>query len=816
MTSDLARPTSGPALACVLSVLIGLLLPTSLWAQDTNESDCTANENGNQAACGGEPEAVDAVEHPLDWVPLEAVPEAQRDLQCINCGGRYVDPLEGVDDRGNPEEAQIDAITNRTEMRGNEVLLSGGVEAVQGYRHLRADEAQIDREESSALLTGNVTLREPGILLRGERAEIYSRTGEVNVEKGLFLFHERHIRGTADLLDRDEEGLLHVHDGMFTYCAPSDKDWAIDAREIDLDLEEGLGVARNAKLRVSGVPIFYTPWLQFPLDDRRRTGFLWPDLGNDSTGGVDISAPIYFNLAPNYDAIYAPRYIEERGLLHELQLRYLNPLVGMWTVGGAYMNDDDKYRDQVPDERSHDRWLGLVKQNGLFEKRWRSRIDYSKASDVDYMKDLETSSLDSQRRTALLQLGSLDYLGDKWLVNLDVQQFQTLADDINEDYKKLPQLTGQYRAQGTPFQIEPVFLAQYSNFDSDEDRVTGQRLYAEAGAAYPMLWSYGFLKPTLKYRQLNYDLSEGPFFEDDSPSSGAALANLDGGLIFERDTRVADRDLLQTLEPRLYYLYSEYEEQTDQPDFDSAELTFTYSQLFRETRFSGRDRLDDANQLSVGLSTQFIDTSSGKTLFSASLGQIFYFRDRKVRLLPLDEALDESSSEIAGDLNFRPHDAIKLRTSLVYDPHSERMNSGHFTASYTPDNGSVFNLGYSFRRPLTTIVEQPVTEEAHASVYFPLDDNWRLFAAINYSLEANTSVEDMAGVEYDTCCWKVRLLHLRYYENVTGTVPDFDNPNLEREHSTQIQIVLKGMGGFGNRITGIMEDMIRGFEEREY
>jgi LPS-assembly protein len=816
MTSDLARPISGPALVWVLAVLACLLLPVPLSAEDTNGDGCAANENDAGKACEADGESPVIEAHPLDWVPLEHVPEALRDRQCINCGGRYIDPLEGVDAGGDPEEAQIDAITNRSEIRGNEVRLSGGVEAVQGYRRLRADEAQIDREERSALLTGNVSLREPGILLRGEQAEVYYNTGEVNVENSEFVFHERHMRGSADLLDRDDEGLLHVHDGMFTYCQPSANDWSIEAENMELDLEEGLGVARDAKLRVSGVPIFYTPWLQFPLDDRRRTGFLWPDIGNDSSGGVDIAAPVYFNLAPNYDAIYAPRYIQERGLLHELQGRFLHPLVGLWTIGGAYMDDDDRYSDQVPDDQSTDRWLYFVKQNGLFQKRWRSRIDYSKASDVDYLKDLETSSLDSQRRTALPQRGALDYLGDRWLVNLEVQQFQSLADDINEDYQKKPQITGRYRSDGTPFQIEPILLAQYSDFDSDEDRVTGQRLYAEAGAAYPMLWSYGFFKPTLKYRQLSYDLSESRFFEDDSPSTGAGMASLDGGLVFERDTSVRGKSLLQTLEPRVYYLYSEYEEQTDQPDFDSAELTFTYGQLFRETRFSGRDRIDDANQVSLGLTTQYIDPASGRSLFSASLGQIYYLRDRKVRLLPFDEPLDDSSSEIAGDLNFNPGGAVSFRTSLVYDPHTERMNSGHVLASYAPNDISVFNLGYSFRRPLTTVVDQPVTEEAHASAYFPLDNNWRFFAAINYSVEANTSVEDMAGLEYDTCCWKIRLLHLRYYENISGRVPDFDNPNLEREHSTQVQIVLKGMGGFGNRITGIMEDMIRGFEDSDY
>jgi LPS-assembly protein len=377
-------------------------------------------------------------------------------------------------------------------------------------------------------------------------------------------------------------------------------------------------------------------------------------------------------------------------------------------------------------------------------------------------------------------------------------------------------LTARYRGTGTPFTLQPVFLSQYSNFDSDENRVTGQRTYGEAGIKYPMLWPYGFLTPTLKYRQLNYELSDLRVLTDDNPSTGAGLANLDGGLFFERSTNISDRDLIQTLEPRLYYLYSEHKDQTDQPDFDSAELTFSYNQLFRDTRFSGRDRLDDANQLSVGLTSRFIDNQTGENLLSASVGQIFYFRDRKVRLLAAQPPLDESGSEIAGALNFTPNQNLGVRTGLIYDPYSGNMNSGHFLASYTADNGGVFNLGYSYLRALPSAFRLSTTEEASASTYLPLGNHWSVFAALNYSLEANKSVEDMAGVEYDTCCWTVRLLHLRYFNNVSGQLPDLNDPDLERENSTQFQIVLKGMGGFGDRITEIMKNMIRGFEEREY
>ncbi len=169
---------------------------------------------------------------------------------------------------------------------------------------------------------------------------------------------------------------------------------------------------------------------------------------------------------------------------------------------------------------STDRWLGVVKQDGLFEERWLSRVDYSKASDVDYLRDLETANIDAQRSTSLLQLGSLDYLGDNWLMNLRAQQFQSLADDIKKDYEELPQFTNQYRSSGTPFTLQPILLAQYSNFGAQEDVVTGQRLYGEAGLDYPMLWRFGSLKPTLKYRQVSYALNDGTFFADNSLGGG--------------------------------------------------------------------------------------------------------------------------------------------------------------------------------------------------------------------------------------------------------------------------------------------------------
>jgi LPS-assembly protein len=752
----------------------------------------------------------------LDWVPFEQLPESEREnLRCQLCGGAYIDPLAGQR-RQDPNRAPIEARARSTELEGDTVRLSGGVEVTQGYRELSSDSANINRSTRAGSLVGNIEVREPGILLRGERGDFYSRSGEAQLVNSRFLLHEQHLRGSAALLSRDADELVRVEDGAMTFCAPGNDDWSLETRQLELDTARGVGVARGATLRARGVPVAYVPWMSFPINDQRKSGLLFPTFGTDSRGGLDIGTPVYLNLAPNYDLTYTPRYIGQRGLNHEVLGRYLDQWNGDWQVGGSYIGDDKQYAEDFPEEADADRWLAAVRHDGLYNKRWRSQIRYTRVSDVDLIRDLETSRLDARRDVNLLQLGQIDYLGEEWLINMQAQQFQPLAEDIRDDYKKLPQITAQYRSENTPFALNPIGMVQYSNFDTDEERVRGQRLYGEAGVTYPMNWAWGFLNPTAKYRVLQYDLDRQLEELDDAPGARSALASVDGGLYFERQTRIANRNVLHTLEPRAYYLYSQYDEQNDQPDFDSAELTFNYNQLFRDTRFSGRDRLDDANRISLGITTRFLNMDTGEELFNASVGQTYYFTNRRVRLRPTDPELDRSNSEIAGELNFYPNERVSVRSNLQYDPIERKMNAGNVLATYSPDDRAVFNVGYTYRRPVTLVGNQPVTEQSHLSAYYPINRNWRAFMAWNYSMEAHRSVEDMLGIEYDTCCWRVRLLHLRYFDTARGVVPNFDSPELDREYATQVQFELKGLGGFGDGVEQLMGDLIRGFDRLAY
>ena len=748
-----------------------------------------------------------------DWTPIKVIPLDQAALRCRQCQGQFLDPLAGVDRSVPPGEADLEVTADDSEVTETMLYFNGNVSVQQGYRSVTADAVEIDRQNETAVASGNVTLREPGVVMTGSQIQYNSLSEQADLSDAQYVLHDRQLSGSAQALTRHADGNITISEGAMTYCAPDDPTWVLHAESLKIDPEQGEGQAWGAKLKVAGVPVFYLPWVQFPIDSRRKTGLLFPDIGSDSRGGVDITQPIYFNLAPNYDALYRPRYIQERGLLHQGQGRWLSDTVGYWEMNGSWIGDDERYQNANPTIDA-DRWLFNTQHNGEFGSAWRTKIAYTRVSDPEYIRDIENNRLSAQRQTALQQLGRVDWLGEDWQVRVDVEKFQSLADDIRNDYQKLPQITARWRGNQNWMGVEPILLAQLSHFESDSVRVTGERLYMEAGLTMPNRWAYGFLTPTVKYRSVSYELDDFPLIEDDSPDAGSLMASLDGGLIFERQTSLGGSKMTQTLEPRAYYLYSEYEEQSGQPDFDSAELTFSYDQLYRDTRFSGHDRIDDANQLALGVTTRFIDNASGNETLRASIGQIFYFRDREVRLNQIDPDLTESTSAIAAELAWSPSREWRVRSSVLYDPNDNNFDAAYAQASFMPGDGKIFNLGYTLREPPPSLVDRPVTEQANASAYYPINDTWSVFGAYEYSLEASEVVESMVGFEYDDCCWRVRLLYMRYVDTLVGDIVDFNDPNLERESSFQIQVMLKGMGGFGGRVDELLSDMIRGFTKK--
>jgi LPS-assembly protein len=355
---------------------------------------------------------------------------------------------------------------------------------------------------------------------------------------------------------------------------------------------------------------------------------------------------------------------------------------------------------------------------------------------------------------------------------------------------------------------------QAANFDTDLEKVKGQRIYQEVGVNLPITRDYGFLNTSLMHRSIQYRLKTPDSHQTRNKSVSSWLGRIEGGLEFERSSELFGLPFTQTLEPRVQYLYAGYDDHTGIPDFDSAELTFSYRQLFRNTRFSGYDRLSDANQLSLGVTSRLIDPKTGKERVSLSLGQVINFSDQRVRLEESDAALTDEGSALAFALSMSASERWSIYSNLLFDSYDAEVDAANIRVGYRPSKGAIVNVGYTLREPPASFAARPVTEQINTSAYIPINDNWAAFGAIRYSLEIGSSVEDMIGVEYDGCCWRVRLIYMSYLDALRDVDVFIPEPDLARDRAFQFQFVLKGLGGFGNRVDNLMQDMIRGFNAK--
>ena len=743
----------------------------------------------------------------LNWTPLKQIAKRERDERCLKCRGKYTDPLVDIDQSISPNESELEVSAGDSDITDNTLFFSDAVTVTQGYRTLKAEAVTIDRVEQTVTATGPIEVREPGIVMYGDTISYNSIDEQAQLTDAEFVLYEQQLYGIAEEVTRDANGTLTIEDGELTFCSPTDPSWLVSAESLEIDALTNTGEAWGARIDIKGVPIVYLPWIQFPLSDQRKTGLLFPDISSDTRGGLDVTAPIYFNLAANYDATYSPRHIADRGFVHQLNARYLGEKAGYWDITGAYLNDDKLSSEPDKDAR----WLLKVKQTSTTSSRLRTSIDFSKISDNDYLKDLENNTLSAQRQTALLQQARVDWLADNWLLGVEAQQFQGIAEDLTDNYQRLPQVSAIWRGDRTLGPLVPVVNIQAANFDTDFEKVRGQRLFHEVGVSLPISRSYGFLNTQFSHRGIEYRLKDPGIAETREEHVESWVASIDGGLTFERSSEFFGRSFTQTLEPRAHYLFASHDDHTGVPDFDSAELTFSYRQLFRNTRFSGHDRLADANQLALGLTSRLIDPKTGLERVSLSVGQIFNFTDQRIRLKEGDAALTEDGSALALALDMTASERWSVHSNLLFDGYDNALDAANIRVTYQPADNAVFNIGYTLREPPESLATRPVTEQFNTSAYIPLDENWRVFGALRYSLEIDSSVEDMIGVEYDGCCWRARFLYVSYLDALRDTNVFIPEPELRRDRAFQFQFVLKGLGSFGRRVDNLMQDMIRGF-----
>lgn len=785
----------------------------------------------------------------LGWRPLSELTSEQRDRARSHCCGSYVAPDDLLTEQ-EADAAEGNEYLESDLIEGNlqsQYRVSGNVRITQGGRRITADVADVDEANNTTTVSGNIRLYESGLLIVGDEAEINSQTGESRIESGEFVIYETGVRGSAQTIRRDGQEVITLEGGRFTQCEPDDEHWALTGSSITLDPNKKRGVARHARVEVAGYPVFYWPYLPFPLGDERMSGFLFPSLSSE-----DLAIPYYLNLAPNYDMTLTPRYVVDRGAMLEAEFRHLSPWFDT-VIGGAWLpngKDDISGSERRAIERGtltpaeatefdgEDRWLTSLQQIGGRGQNWFSRIDYTKVSDYAYFSHLDTTNLDVSRSTHLRQLGEFGYRLPHWTLSTRIVEYQTIALDVEEPYQQKPVVSAQGNYQWDGFSLQ--LSNEFTRFDHDNDFldfdrpnparpiITGDRLRLDYELAWSKEWMWGFLRPAALMKSVSYRLDEDALRPDADPDPSITVpqAAVDFGLFFERDGHWFGKQYLQTFEPRLFYFYSERESHKAlynvtpdgrNVDFDTGELTFSYNQLFRTSRFSGGDRIEDANQLSLGLTSRFLD-QKGAERMSISLGQIYYFEDRRVTLS--GAPMEENRSELAGQFTAQLTDSLRLGSDLLYDDRTSRINRGNAYLRYMDDKFRLFNIAYRYdRQPPRSIEGRLVDQDrsqADVSVVLPVTDSWALIARQHYDFTNKRELDSIIGLEYSSCCYRVRVAWRRWLDN--ELIDRINDPRNEMEYDQGVffEFQLRGLGGIGSsKISSALSEGIYNFNRRE-
>ncbi len=671
--------------------------------------------------------------------------------------------------------------------RDGRAILKGDIEVSQGESRLRADLASFDPVSEHFELSGHVRLERPGIQLLGDSAVYNSRTGNARLTGAHFLIPDRGIRGSADTLRSGVGETIKLRDVRYTTCPPDKEDWVLIADRIELDREVGRGSARQATVRFKSVPFLYLPYFTFPLDDRRKSGFLIPDIGNSDRSGFELRTPFYWNIAPNYDLTFSPRLLSKRGIQYNNEFRYL--LGSPRTAGEIqleYLPDDD--------ERDGDnRHFASILHQTRFRNGWWANIDASDASDANYFEDLGSSAA-STSQTHLERALEFERNSEHWSLLARFQNFQTIDNTISRDdepYERLPQLIAQGRWPEKWFGTTLGIDSEFVHFDRDTG-VTGQRLDIYPRAELPLRRGGMYLRPAVGYRYTFYDLSDAETGDDDNPDRSAPIYSVDGGMRLEREIG-EKRVVLNTLEPRAQYVYIPRRDQDDIPVFDTLEPDFNLVQLFQINRYAGPDRLGDTNRIALGLTTRVFDTDTGRQYLSATIGQQYFFENESVAL-PGETPNSSGSSDTIAELGFGLFNAWNIDLDLRWDHDTDEFEKAAVRFQYRPKSDRVANLSYR-------LIENQL-EQIDLSTAWPLTRRWRAIGRYNYSIRDDSELERFVGLEYQTCCWALRGVYRRLITDREG----------DRDTSIMLQLELKGLANVGSSVEALLQEGILGYQ----
>jgi len=725
---------------------------------------------------------------------------------------------------GNPNDLPVYIEADQAEItQPRSGIYKGRVDVKQGNRHLQSAEVEVQQQGSGdnvqryAFARGGFDYRDNQINLLGDDAKIHLNTKDTDVRNAHYQLVDRQGRGTAESVElRDDYRVMK--NATFTSCLQDDHSWSIYADEMRQHVKEEYAEMWHARFKVQGVPVFYTPYLQLPIGDRRRSGLLIPTLGHGSRDGYFYAQPVYWNIAPNLDATLTPKYMSRRGWQLNSEFRYLTTL-GEGKIAGEYLGDD-RLKDY--DSENRKRHLFYWKHNAAFARDWRLDLNYTKVSDKRYFNDFD-SAYGSSTDGYADQTGRIAYYQPNYNIAMFVKQFQIFDEVVIGPYRALPQIDFNYYQNGLfGNKVDFKLFSQAVRFDNDSAQMpTAWRFHGEPSVNTTLSNRYGSMNLEAKLYATQYQQKKGRSdkAEDVESSVNRILPQLKIDLqsvLASNQTFISG--YTQTLEPRAQYLFRPYKDQSNIGSklnsqylgfgYDSSLLQQDYFSLFNSRRYSGLDRIASANQVTLGGTSRFFDENKEER-FNIAVGQTYYLEPSRIDE-NRDNRTEGSSSSWAIEANWKINDLMRWRSGYQYDPQLGQVSLANTGIEYNPTKNNVVQLNYRYASK--EYINQNLTAEANrynqdikqlgVQVGWELSDHWAIAGRYYQDLALKKPVEQYLGLQYNTCCWSVGVGARRYvtsrqnqknddifYDHGIGVT--FELRGFSHDHKTGIENMMK-------------------------
>ncbi|MEH6455441.1 MAG: LPS-assembly protein LptD [Cocleimonas sp.] len=705
--------------------------------------------------------------------------------QCVNSDYEQ-QTTQRPNSAGNPNPVKdaiyLEADTGKIVSQGTS-LLNGNVVIQQNTTVFTANSAQVNRVSNEVTAQGNVVLSDTNFSLKSSKIKYNLENKTGTVDNAEYAVGTEGAHGKSSQIKLINDNNLQLKDASFTSCPVNKNSWHLASGDIRLNKETQIGTAKNVTLNVGDVPVFYFPWLKFPINSQRLSGFLSPRVKLQSNAGISI--PYYFNIAPNYDATVRLTTIRNRGFQLDTEFRYLSE-----------KHEGELVYNFIPNDESFDdekRVFFKIKHETHISEKTNLKVNAEGVSDTEYFDDF-SDSLETSTRPALQRRLEIIHDANPWSFSAAIEDFQVI--DIDDDpYSKLPEIKLDYAPKSGPKDLKLSVNSELIYFDRDDD-ITGVRADIKVKVGKKWGQEAWYFKPTLSLQHTLYSLDNA--IGESQINRTLPTLTFDSGLFFDRDIpkkSVNSNSYTQTIEPRLFYTFTPFTDQSDIPVFDTSRNDFSESnQLFLENRFTGKDRIADTNQLTFAVSTRIQDRDNGNEIFKATLGQVFNFSDRKVTL-PGGTILTGKRSDLLLELTGRLNDNFRLASTISLKSDDKSISNYDLRLNYQDDKKNIANLSF---RKLDTELEQ-----ISFSTAIPINNKWSMVASSDFDTLNDRNLESLIGFEYQDCCWKTRVVAKRFLtsDNVT-----YENPIF-------IEFELKGLGKVGTSATRQIKEKIYGYDD---